>query len=233
MTRKGGRRTTEEELKLWRAFVRGAEPLHERESAPKPQTKPEAPPVAAPPPSPPPPEPQPRRNPTPSATPAPPPAASVVDFANLLESQSPIGARRVPERSPVKTAPAAPFVAPLGPRTPGLDRRTAERLMKGDKRPEARVDLHGMTLERAHATLIWFILESRHAGRRLVLVVTGKGGDYQARASGQEGERRGTLRDSTPRWLSSPPLSGHVGGVYQAHERHGGAGARYVYLRKA
>jgi DNA-nicking Smr family endonuclease len=117
---------------------------------------------------------------------------------------------------------------PPGPSTPGLDRGTARRLARGQREPEARLDLHGMTADRAHAALTRFVAEALHSGLRCVLVVTGMG-------RGEDGRQRGdgVLRRETPRWLSVPPLSGHVVGVFEAHPRHGGAGALYVYLRRS
>jgi DNA-nicking Smr family endonuclease len=111
--------------------------------------------------------------------------------------------------------------------TPGLDGGTAQRLARGKRAPQARLDLHGMTADRAHAALSRFIIESAQAGLRLVLVVTGMG-------RGEDGRRRGdgVLRRETPRWLGVAPLSGHIVGVYEAHPRHGGAGALYVYLKR-
>ena len=40
---------------------------------------------------------------------------------------------------------------------------------------EDRIDLHGMTLDQAHPALIGFIMRSYGEGKRLVLVITGKG----------------------------------------------------------
>jgi DNA-nicking Smr family endonuclease len=108
---------------------------------------------------------------------------------------------------------------------PGLDRNTARRLAAGRRAPEARLDLHGMTWNRAHDALTRFIHDSAAQGRRCVLVVTGKG-----RGHGGEGE--GVLKRDAPRWLGAPPLSALVVGVYEAHAKHGGGGALYVYLKK-
>jgi len=128
--------------------------------------------------------------------------------------------------------PDAGGIDPLTESTPGLDRKTAKALKKGERAPEARVDLHGMTLERAHGALTRFILSEQARGARCVLVITGKGGDYQGRAVGY-GDGRGALKRDVPRWLREPMLNGAVVGVYEAHKRHGGAGALYVYLRRS
>lgn len=245
MKRKRGGKATEEELELWRAFLRDVEPLAPPPAAPAPvfpAVAAQRPPAAAPKAPEPPPAPRPlgrRARRRAEALGEAPPSASLADFAALLGGgfgRAPLrpgGSAPTPAPAPKLPPPPSPFVAPLGPSTPGLDRRTAQRLARGDKRPEAKLDLHGLTLERAHLQLIWFIPEARRSGKRMVLVVTGKGGDYQARASGIERPRGVSLRESAPRWLNSPPLSQHVNGVYQAHERHGGGGALYVYLRRS
>lgn len=118
-------------------------------------------------------------------------------------------------------------------RLPGVDGATARRLKRGTQEPDARLDLHGMTAERAHRTLVGFILQAHRSGARLALVITGKGG----RRESSDGLRpvepgRGVLKSLTPEWLAQPPLSACVVGVYPAHQRHGGSGALYVYLRK-
>lgn len=111
------------------------------------------------------------------------------------------------------------------PKPTGLDRRTEERLRKGQRAPDARLDLHGMTANRAHAALNHFISQSRAAGHRCVLIITGKG------APGADG-RGGVLKREAPYWLSTPPLSSMIVHVANAHPRHGGGGALYVYLKR-
>jgi len=128
--------------------------------------------------------------------------------------------------------PDASAVDPLTESTPGLDRKTAKTLKKGERTPEARVDLHGKTLADAHRALNRFILAEYARGTRCVLVITGKGGDYRGRAIGY-GDGRGALKRDVPRWLREPALAGAVVGIYQAHKRHGGEGALYVYLKRA
>ncbi|MEO0358755.1 MAG: Smr/MutS family protein, partial [Pseudomonadota bacterium] len=68
-------------------------------------------------------------------------------------------------------------------------------------------------------------------GVRCVLVITGKG-----RAKLDHGpipERAGVLRRSLPMWLRQPPLAQAILDVTPAHQKHGGGGAFYVYLRRA
>src|SRR6056297_1399154 len=51
-----------------------------------------------------------------------------------------------------------------------MDKKAFQRLKKGKLVPEAKLDLHGMTLDQAHPALNGFILRSHAAGRRLVLI---------------------------------------------------------------
>ena len=122
---------------------------------------------------------------------------------------------------------------PVGRPEPGLDRRTADRLRRGERAPDARIDLHGMTTAGAHARLDAFMARAVRAGHRCILVITGKGGRA---GSGEDAPfmapDRGVLRQAAPRWLRSGPHAGRIVGIYEAHLRHGGAGAFYVYLKK-
>lgn len=112
---------------------------------------------------------------------------------------------------------------------PRMDARAFGRMKRGKLTPEARIDLHGMTVAAAHAALAAFVLRALSDGLRLVLVITGKGGDAGA---GPIPERRGILRRQVPHWLETPPLAQAVLQVETAHRRHGGSGAYYVYLRR-
>lgn len=112
-----------------------------------------------------------------------------------------------------------------------MDRKSFAQLKRGKIRPDARIDLHGLTLARAHPALNRFILDAHAKGRRLVLVITGKG-----KAKDDAGPipvRRGVLKHQVPHWLSTPPLSHVVLQVSEAHLKHGGSGAYYVYLRRS
>lgn len=111
-----------------------------------------------------------------------------------------------------------------------MDSKAFGKLKRGKMRPEGRIDLHGMTLDRAHPALTKFILGSHAKGRRLVLVITGKG--KMRDEDGPIPVRHGVLRHQVPQWLSMPPLSSAVLQVSQAHISHGGGGAYYVYLRR-
>lgn len=115
----------------------------------------------------------------------------------------------------------APPLPPLD-RFAGIDRANAERLKRGQRPIEARLDLHGMTQTEAHSALSRFIAGSRAAGRRCVLVITGHG-----RISG------GVLKQAVPRWLHEPEMRRDLLAIAPAQPQHGGAGAVYLLLRRS
>ncbi|MBB94704.1 MAG: DNA mismatch repair protein MutS [Rhodobacteraceae bacterium] len=112
-----------------------------------------------------------------------------------------------------------------------MDRKAFTRMRRGKMVPEARIDLHGMTLDRAHPALTRFILRAQADGKRLVLVITGKG--KRGDDSGPIPRPRGVLKHQVPDWLSRPPLAQAVLQVAEAHISHGGTGAYYVYLKRS
>lgn len=111
-----------------------------------------------------------------------------------------------------------------------MDNKSFGKMKRGKLKPEARIDLHGMTMAEAHPELVSFILGSQSMGRRLVLVITGKGKDRDD--GGAIPTRHGILRHQVPQWLALPPLSQAILQVTPAHLKHGGHGAYYVYLRR-
>ena len=111
-----------------------------------------------------------------------------------------------------------------------MDAKTHGKMTRGKITPEARLDLHGMTLSEAHPELIRFVLNAQSAGMRLVLVITGKG--KQGRDTGPIPQRMGALRHHVPQWLRLLPLQPAVLQIAESHLKHGGSGAYYVYLRR-
>ncbi|WP_158965097.1 Smr/MutS family protein [Chachezhania sediminis] len=202
MSRK--RRPTEEELELWGRIARSADPIGRRKLDSGAELKPD-------------PKPDGRINGTHTAVPERPGLASL----------------RIGKTSD-RPAPGHDLVPPLAERLRNqplhMDRKAFTRLRRGKLEPEARIDLHGMTQARAHPALTRFILSSQGQGRRLVLVITGKG--RPGAATGPIPEPHGILRHHVPRWLAMPPLNHAVLQITAAHVRHGGEGALYVYLRK-
>ncbi len=137
-------------------------------------------------------------------------------------------AAREKARPAVQIRPAAPPPKPAQPAlahgaAAGLDRRSLERLRRGRMEIEAELDLHGHTRAEAHRELAAFIEGQAGAGRRCVIVITGKG-------STREGG--GVLKSAVPDWLNEPELREHVLAFSHARPNDGGEGALYVLLRR-
>lgn len=105
----------------------------------------------------------------------------------------------------------------------GLDKRTAQKLRRGQIPIDRRLDLHGLTQSEAHTALGAALEGAQACGHRCLLVITGKGA---GRESG------GVLKTMVPRWLDEPVNRARVFAIQAARRQHGGAGAVYVLLRK-
>jgi DNA-nicking Smr family endonuclease len=135
----------------------------------------------------------------------------------------------------IAAAPAAVTVRPPAP-VAEFDRRAFRKVAGGKVTIDATLDLHGLQRGDAHARLRAFLLNSQAQGHRMLLVITGKGGegeakDHLARSLGRA--ERGILRRKVPQWLEEPEFRAVVLSFTAAGVRHGGSGALYVRLRKA
>lgn len=83
-----------------------------------------------------------------------------------------------------------------------------------------------MTQIEAHRVLLQFIAAAAHDGARLVLVITGKGKPDSPAA------RTGVLRSRFLDWIEEHPLKNDIARVAPAHQKDGGAGAFYVFLKR-
>ena len=126
-------------------------------------------------------------------------------------------------KSAAPASPAKPAARPLKPSVQlhGIEPNRERRITIGRETIGARLDLHGMSQDRARAALQGFILRAQQEGQRAVLVITGRG-----RLDA------GVLRRRLPDWLAEAPLRAVVAGVSRAHRRHGGEGAFYVALKR-
>ncbi|TKT82797.1 Smr/MutS family protein [Aquamicrobium sp. LC103] len=138
-------------------------------------------------------------------------------FAALLEEKP--KPRKVASEPPAR--PHNPASQPPNPHR--LDRTTHRKLAKGKLRIDGKVDLHGLTQAEAHSLLLSFLHQAYAAGRRHVLIVTGKGSSLGS---------DGVLRRAVPAWFATPPFRALVGAHEDAERRHGGSGAIYVRLRR-
>lgn len=149
----------------------------------------------------------------PSAEPAPPPGS------NRPGTRVP-GVGRLPVSPPPRAVPKPILEAG---KAADLDRRTMDKLRKGRLRPQGRLDLHGLTADRALRALNGFLADAQNDGKRCVLVITGKG-------SMKEGG--GVIRRELPSWLNAPGNRARVLGFVGAQPADGGGGAFYVLLKR-
>lgn len=114
-----------------------------------------------------------------------------------------------------------------------FDHKKARKLSSGKQEIEAMIDLHGLTQRQAHSALINFLKNAQSQNHRHVLVITGKGKVIDKRNTKFDTENRepGVLKRVVPNWLDEMPelVQSHT----TSHQRHGGEGALYVYLRKS
>jgi DNA-nicking Smr family endonuclease len=139
-------------------------------------------------------------------------------WAEYSSGVTPLRGKSAPPKASKPAPRAMQRIAPTHVDVATPDRRTLENLKRGRKRPEARLDLHGMTRDEAFAELSGFIARAQSRNVRVALVITG---------------RSGVLRDEVPRWLGAPDIRPRILGHAEAKPRDGGAGALYVLIRRA
>lgn len=138
---------------------------------------------------------------------------------------------------PVRVAQPVVAPAPEVTRAPtrpldrhGLDASWDRKLAKAAVSPDFTLDLHGHTLDAAHARLDHGLTQAIAHGARLVLLITGRPRPSDDHAS--RGERRGAIRAKVLDWLAAGAHASKIAAVRQAHPRHGGAGAVYIVLKR-
>ena len=187
-----------EDAEVWKAVARSVRPMHESKAFDLPDDAPAPEPKLA----------------------IEPPVPSFVEAMVTAKLPRFRAGEKAPESRPVFTPAAEPALR--------MDARAFGKMQRGKLAPEARIDLHGLTLSEAHPELISFVLGSHAKGLRLVLVITGKGRVEE----GYMTSTRGVLRRQVPLWLRQAPLGPLILEVSEAHLRHGGGGALYVYLKR-
>ena len=174
-------------------------------------------------------------------------------WTDITKSISPLRKRQPGRKSlpakpaePLKSVPRlsapplhVPRKAPVSPPPiTGFDRRTSQKLTRGNVAIEDRLDLHGTGAEMARGRLLQFLRQAQGQGLRTVLVITGKGNSPYARHTLHGAghfdapERQGRLRRLLPEWLHEAEFRALASGYQPAHPKHGGGGAFYVKLRR-
>ena len=129
------------------------------------------------------------------------PNPSAEDFANML---------RLPPQA----------AAPQRGLPQSLDVNQDKKTRRGQVSIDTKIDLHDMTQAQAKPALFKAIIRASNRNYRCVLVVTGKG---------LRGE--GVLRKNFTHWIADPQIRPLIATYAQAHIRHGGTGAWYVFLK--
>ena len=141
-------------------------------------------------------------------------------------------ARKQPPAEPVKgpqpapETPSRPKVAaqaskprmmasPLavGTQPGGIDKATWQRFQSGKLVTTRRLDLHGMTAQRAFHALVSFLRTAHAEQARCVEVVTGRG----------SGEHGGVIRREFPHWLNLPEIRPLILGAAHPHALNPGS----------
>lgn len=143
-------------------------------------------------------------------------ALPVVD-ADAIED-APALKRIAAKPSPQAVAPTARTKCAPAPQ----DRGNEKRVRRGKLEIGGKLDLHGHTQDTGRAALARFLRAAQARGDRTVIVITGVG---------RGGE--GVLKRRLPEWLGERDIRGFVSGFAPAHRTHGGAGAVYVFLKRA
>ena len=137
---------------------------------------------------------------------------------------------KIPE-SDFKAAQQTP--PPKKPASRDVDKRSLQKLKRGQYKIEGRLDLHGMTQIQARDSLFSFLQSAFHQGKRCVLVITGKGRQsFEDEVGIPLHREKGVLKQSLPGWLDAPECRDIVLQHCQAQPKHGGSGAFYILLRR-
>ncbi|AKM08742.1 Smr/MutS family protein [Pelagerythrobacter marensis] len=153
-------------------------------------------------------------------SPPPPPASHSATKPAKLPPQT----RRVAPPPPPK--PAAPVPAR---EEAGLDSHWDRRFRAGSIAPDFTLDLHGHTLDSAHARLDDGLAQAKAMDARVVLLIAGRSRPVDA---ADRGSRRGAIRAKVLDWLAAGPHGTDIAAIRKAHRRHGGEGALYLILKR-
>lgn len=132
------------------------------------------------------------------------------------------GTRPVPLLQPPASVPPAKV-------KDGLDSHWERRFKAGSVAPDFTLDLHGHSLDAAHARLESGLFQAKAMGARVILLIAGKPRPVDA---ADRGSRRGAIRAKILDWLAAGPHGSDIAAIRKAHRRHGGEGALYLVLKR-
>ncbi|MDR3139244.1 MAG: Smr/MutS family protein [Treponema sp.] len=88
------------------------------------------------------------------------------------------------------------------------------------KRPDALIDLHGLTRDEAWDSLGSFFQDAKLRGFEKLLIIHGKG---------NHSEREGVLKETARKFIENCPFAGESG---RQHASAGGRGATWVFIKR-
>lgn len=115
------------------------------------------------------------------------------------------------------------------------DSNWGKKLKLGKAKIDGKIDLHGLTCLEAHEKLHGYLERAQSQGKRVILVVTGKGGPksrLEDLTYNDFENSRGALRREVPMWLSGGSMRHMIVSFQEARANDGGAGALYVVLKR-
>ncbi|MEL6486455.1 MAG: Smr/MutS family protein [Pseudomonadota bacterium] len=159
-----------------------------------------------------------------------PPIAKPAVKEPAREKAKPVGVARPAPVKP-KSPKAPPVAAParIADTQAGLDGHWERRFKSGRIEPDLTLDLHGHTLDSAHARITAGLDQARAMGARVVLVIAGRERPVDP---ADRAHRRGAIRAKLLDWLAAGPHADHISAVRRAHRSHGGEGALYLILKR-
>ena len=111
-----------------------------------------------------------------------------------------------------------------------IDRNTMRRFKRGEFPVEGVLDLHGYTEDKAYDAVRRFVTESYLAGKRCVMIITGKGLYHRDEDVFQP---KGVLRERVPQWLNQDNLKQLILTYIHPSAKMGGEGALCLLLRRS
>jgi DNA-nicking Smr family endonuclease len=151
-----------------------------------------------------------RPEPAPKKPPAP------IEQPPAVQATSPRAKVPAPAPAPRTKTPALAVGAQPG----GLDKATWHRFQSGKLPTARRLDLHGMTAQRAFYALVSFLRTAHAEEVRCVEVITGRG----------SGETGGVIRREFPHWLNLPEIRPLILGAAHPHALN--QGSVRLFLRR-
>ena len=95
-----------------------------------------------------------------------------------------------------------------------------------------KIDLHGLSLERANLKVENFIKNCFKLGYRKLIIITGKGSRSKVYNDPYKSEKMSVLKFSVPDFIkNNPSLTNKISKITKANQKDGGDGAFYIFLK--